>query len=42
MEDDRRDSNYSAGSLVMNQTYNYAVGSGSLASNSLPGEGGSA
>lgn len=37
-EEDRRDrGNYSAGSQVMNQTYDYAVGLGPLASNSLPG-----
>jgi hypothetical protein len=37
-EEDRRDrGNYAAGSLVMNQTYDYAVGLGPLASNSLPG-----
>jgi integrase len=36
-EEDRRDrGNYSAGSQVMNQTYDYAVGLGPLASNSLP------
>lgn len=37
-EDDRRDrGNYSAGSQVMNSTYDYAVGLGPLASNSLKG-----
>lgn len=37
-EEDRRDrGNYSAGSQVMNQTYDYAVGLGPLASNCLPG-----
>ena len=37
-EEDRRDrGNYAAGSLVMNQTYDYAVGLGPLASNSLLG-----
>jgi integrase len=37
-EEDRRDrGNYSAGSQVMNQTYDYAEGLGPLASNSLPG-----
>jgi hypothetical protein len=37
-EEDRRDrGNYSAGSQVMNQTYDYAVGLGPLASNGLPG-----
>jgi hypothetical protein len=37
-EEDRRDrGNYSAGSQVMDETYDYAVGLGPLASNSLPG-----
>jgi hypothetical protein len=37
-EEDRRDrGNYSAGSQVINQTYDDAVGLGPLASNSLPG-----
>ncbi len=37
-EEDRRDrGNYSAGSLVMNNTYDYATGMGPLASNSLVG-----
>lgn len=37
-EEDRRDrGNYSAGSLVMNNTYDYATGLGPLASNSLEG-----
>ena len=37
-EEDRRDrGNYAVGSQVMNQTYDYAVGLGPLASNSLPG-----
>jgi hypothetical protein len=35
-EEDRRDrGNYSAGSLVMNDTYDYATGLGPLASNSI-------
>ena len=37
-EEDRRDrGNYSAGSMVMNNTYDYATGLGPLASNSLVG-----
>ena len=37
-EDDRRDrGNYAPGSQVMNDTYDYAVGLGPLASNDLPG-----
>jgi hypothetical protein len=37
-EDDRRDrGNYSAGSNVMNSTYDYATGLGPLGSNSLEG-----
>jgi hypothetical protein len=37
-EEDRRDrGNYSAGSLVMNDTYDYATGLGPLASNSIAG-----
>jgi integrase len=37
-EEDRRDrGNNAAGSQVMNQIYDYAVGLGPLASNSLPG-----
>jgi hypothetical protein len=37
-EEDRRDrGNYSAGSVVMNNTYDYATGLGPLASNRLKG-----
>jgi hypothetical protein len=37
-EEDRRDrGNYSAGSQVMNNTYDYATGLGPLGSNSLEG-----
>jgi hypothetical protein len=37
-EDDRRDrGNYTAGSQVMNTTYDYATGLGPLASNNLEG-----
>ena len=37
-EDDKRDrGNYAPGSQVMNDTYDYAIGLGPLASNDLPG-----
>lgn len=40
-EEDRRDrGNYSVGSQVINQTYDYAVGLGSMVSDSLSGEEG--